>query len=255
MKQLQDVAIGSTYYIWQFSTFESVFGKLESVCSSDKELEYPISSACHFQNSEGQTTAFLHAGLGKLNQAEILEKKGTLYVGLLQDSQQYLIFDASWEDWERACVVSEDHLTVALSKINLANSPYNTIETWALQDFICGYSEIIFSQASFPTFKEEEPAILLRGKKKPEICLLNIHELTLVQFIQYFDILQVQQKQGGFYVLRGDLPQSFWDARERQKEQERRERESQVVWAARHNRTHGLYDFSGDDLSIMNNMW
>ena len=105
-RYLQLVAGSDITTIWTFSSFEKKHGSFEGFRKIGRNSDGKRFNLCVFRNDR-ETLASLYSGIEHWTEEEIREKAGALYVGKL-NTGRYTVFDESWTDWGKVCLIPKD---------------------------------------------------------------------------------------------------------------------------------------------------
>ena len=105
-RYLQLVAGSDITTIWTFSAFEKKHGSFEGFRKIGRNSDGKRFNLCVFRNDR-ETLASLYSGIEHWTEEEIREKAGALYVGKL-NTGRYTVFDESWTDWGKVCLIPKD---------------------------------------------------------------------------------------------------------------------------------------------------
>ncbi len=277
-RYLQLVAGSDLTTVWTFSSFEKEHGSFEGFRELGRNSDGKPFVLCVFRNDR-ETLASLYSGIEHWTEGEIREKAGILYVGKL-NTGRYTVFDESWADWEKVCLIPKDVQDECLRQAALEEMEERTKEDEVLNDVIDTKSYREFRDDFFslrfigydyyPATHDGSKVYTFMDSKRDLIKVFSPEGFTIDQIETHRDSFVITQKRHDCYEFQCNDPSfipnnSFiiafedeWlryediiEKRKLEEEAERRRKELHDIQEKRRNEI--LFDFT-DETALKESM-
>lgn len=267
--------------VWTFTKFEEQYGQFEgfrycrrSICGKPFKL-------CIFRNDR-ETRASLYSGIETWSEEYIRAHSDQLYVGQLRDSLRFTVFDESWEDWIKVCLVLKDTyskcLEVAawkemdnlLQEEELLNE---VVETTSYRDFKDNYFCLRFiGYDYYPPTYDGAKVYTFMNSERAVIKVFSPLGFSIDSIEEHMELFDVVLKKHGYYeflckdssyIVSKPIVLSFEDEwvkyedinQKKEEFAEKKRREQEIQRQKDRNADRFPYDLSGDDSSLDPRMW
>ena len=213
-RYLKLVADSDITTVWTFSSFEKKHGAFVGFRELGRNSDGKPFNLCVFRNDR-ETLASLYSGIEHWTEGEIREKTMKLYVGKL-NTGRYTVFDDSWADWKKVCLipknVQDDCLRQAAleemeERIKEDEELNEVIDTKSYRDFREDFFSLRFiGYDYYPATHDGSKVYTFMNSKRDLIKVFSPQGYTIDQIETYRDSFVIAQKRYGCYEFQCDNP-------------------------------------------------